>query len=299
MAGRGAEITGYSDSDWAGCRVTGKSTSGGVILIGSHFIKGWSRTQNHVTMSSAEAELIALVKCTAECMGVQSMYRDWGTDMKCTLYADSSAALAIAKRKGAGKLRHSNVNSLWIQDVQDREGATYMKVLGTANPADLMTKYLTREKVDNAIDKMGQVVLEGRANSTLDIQGKTNLVQEILKVKKGTRDSQRQATGVGGARASAAEPDRWQKNGEQVVRIHPQPRSALFAVTAKDESPKGVTSDSLGPQRPTKMTDSEGNEFVLHDYWRASRRPQRHQPFRWTGTTTFHHGGKHPEGANA
>ena len=34
------EITGYSDSDWAGCRVTGKSTSGGALMIGSHFIKG-------------------------------------------------------------------------------------------------------------------------------------------------------------------------------------------------------------------------------------------------------------------
>ena len=43
--GEESEITGYSDSDWAGCRVTGKSTSGGVILIGSHFIKGWSRTR--------------------------------------------------------------------------------------------------------------------------------------------------------------------------------------------------------------------------------------------------------------
>ena len=28
------EVTGYSDSDWAGCRVTGKSTSGGAIMIG-------------------------------------------------------------------------------------------------------------------------------------------------------------------------------------------------------------------------------------------------------------------------
>ena len=60
--GKETQITGYSDSDWAGCRVTGKSTSGGVIMIGTHFLKGWSRTQNHVTMSSAEAELIALVK---------------------------------------------------------------------------------------------------------------------------------------------------------------------------------------------------------------------------------------------
>ena len=106
------EITGYSDSDWARCRVTGKSTSGGAILIGSHVIKGWPRTQNHVTMSSAEAERIALVKCTAECIGIQSMFRDWGTSKTCSLYADSSAALTIAKRNGAGKLRHIHASAL-------------------------------------------------------------------------------------------------------------------------------------------------------------------------------------------
>ena len=36
--GHESEVTGYSDSDWAGCRVTGKSTSGGALMIGSHFI---------------------------------------------------------------------------------------------------------------------------------------------------------------------------------------------------------------------------------------------------------------------
>ena len=40
--GEESEVTGFSDSDWAGCRVTGKSTGGGVIMIGSHFIKGWA-----------------------------------------------------------------------------------------------------------------------------------------------------------------------------------------------------------------------------------------------------------------
>ena len=43
--GHEPEITGYSDSDWAGCRVTGKSTSGGALMVGSHFLKGWARTQ--------------------------------------------------------------------------------------------------------------------------------------------------------------------------------------------------------------------------------------------------------------
>ena len=81
-------------------------------MVGNHFIKGWSRTQNHVTTSSAEAELIALVKCTSEALGVKSMAQDWGHQMGVTLYADSSAALAIAKRKGAGKLRHISTITL-------------------------------------------------------------------------------------------------------------------------------------------------------------------------------------------
>ena len=117
-------------------------------MIGSHVIKGWSRTQNHVTFSSAEAELIALVKCTAETLGVCAVIREWGQEQSSMLYDDSSAALAIARRKGAGKLRHIHISALWIQDIQDREGTTFKKILGTTNPADLMTKDLAREKRD-------------------------------------------------------------------------------------------------------------------------------------------------------
>ena len=142
----------YTDSDWGGDRIDRRSSSGGVWMLGKHVIKTWSATQGAVALSSAEAELIALVKCTRECVGVQSMYRDWGSNLTCNVYADSSAALAIGNMKGAGKLRLINGSALWIQDIQDKEGATYMKVLGTANPADLMTQRLTRDKVDSAIN---------------------------------------------------------------------------------------------------------------------------------------------------
>ena len=138
------EVTGFSNSDWAGCKVTGKSTSGGAIMIGGHFIKGWARTQNNVTLSSAEAELIALVKCSAELLGVRSMLRDYGAESGGVVYADSSAALAIAKRKGAGKLRHINISCLWIQERLEEKQLELRKVLGTNNPADMMTKHLAR-----------------------------------------------------------------------------------------------------------------------------------------------------------
>ena len=45
---------------------------------------------------------------------------------------------------------------LWVQEVQDREGVAYQKVRGTEDPADLMTKHLTREKVEAAMQMIGQ-----------------------------------------------------------------------------------------------------------------------------------------------
>ena len=145
-------------------------------MIGQHFIKAWSRTQNHITLSSAEAELYAMVKCTAELIG-KSMMSDWGRDKSGTLYADSTAALGIAKRKGAGKLRHININTLWIQEAQDKDGVTFRKVLGTENPADLMTKYLARTTADLHMGKLSQEVREGRAEKGLAMQGSQPNVQ--------------------------------------------------------------------------------------------------------------------------
>ena len=99
------------------------------------------------------------------------MMHDWGREMTGLLYADSTAALGIAKRKGAGKLRHININAPWIQGVQENEGVEYRKVPGTDNPADLMTKYPTRYTIDKHMNAMVQVVRDGRAPKGLEMQG--------------------------------------------------------------------------------------------------------------------------------
>ena len=51
-----------TDSGWAGCRRTRRSTSGGCIHSGQHMLKFWSKTQAVVALSSAKAELGAAVK---------------------------------------------------------------------------------------------------------------------------------------------------------------------------------------------------------------------------------------------
>jgi hypothetical protein len=165
--GREAEADGFTDSDWAGCRKTGKSTSGGVVMIGSHFIKGWSRTQNSVTLSSAEAELVAMCKLSAELLGIISLARDLDDEIGGKVWADSSAALAIAKRKGAGKLRHINIGMLWIQEVEKMKRLDYKKVAGELNPADLMTKGVAKEKLRRHMRAASQEEKGGRAERGL------------------------------------------------------------------------------------------------------------------------------------
>ena len=60
----------HVDSDWAGCRDTRRSTSGGVVRAGSHVLKAWSSTHAIVALSSGEAELFAMVKGAAQSLGI-------------------------------------------------------------------------------------------------------------------------------------------------------------------------------------------------------------------------------------
>ena len=47
---------------------------------------------------------------------------------------------------------------------------TVKKVSGLANPADMMTKHLGREKLETYMRTVGQEVREGRAEGALELQ---------------------------------------------------------------------------------------------------------------------------------
>ena len=60
--GRVKGINTQVDTDHAGCLRTRKSTSGGVLKLGSHVIRTWSHTQSVIALSSGEAEYYGMVK---------------------------------------------------------------------------------------------------------------------------------------------------------------------------------------------------------------------------------------------
>jgi len=134
------EMLVYSDSDWAGCLRTRKSTSGGVLTFQGGILKTWSSTQASVAQSSGEAEYYALVRAASEALGMQSIMRDLGWEAKIRLLVDSSAAKSIASRTGLGKLRHLGIQFLWLQECVRRNKLVLSKVRGDINPADVLTK---------------------------------------------------------------------------------------------------------------------------------------------------------------
>ena len=130
----------YSDSDWAGCLRTRRSTSGGIAVVGGGVVKSWSSTQPTVALSSGEAEYVAAVKAGAEGLGLVALMRDLGWRPSLTVWLDSSAAKSMASRMGLGRLRHVEVKELWLQQAVRSKRLELRTVRGAVNPADWLTK---------------------------------------------------------------------------------------------------------------------------------------------------------------
>ena len=86
------EVVVFADTDFAGCAKTRKSTSGGVIMYGRHFLNSWSTSQIVVALSSGEAEYYGLVKEAAQAIGFKKMMEELGVNIGVKLKTDASAA---------------------------------------------------------------------------------------------------------------------------------------------------------------------------------------------------------------
>ena len=159
----------YVDSDWAGCRKSRKSTSGGVIYLGGVAVRGWSSNQAVIALSSGEAEYYAALKGASAALGFQSMLRDLGMNVSVVLYTDSSAARGIIHRAGLGKLRRLETGYLWLQAAVRQKRLQIRKVLGTENPADLMTKHLATADMEKNLERLHMAPEEGRSGAVPQI----------------------------------------------------------------------------------------------------------------------------------
>jgi len=118
-------------------------------MHGSHLVKSWSVNQSVIVLSSGEAEYYALVKSATIALGVQSLCVDLGVvnGTPIELKTDASAAIGISNRIGLGKVRHIEVNQLWLQEKVAQKKMIITKVGTLENLADALTKSLDAESM--------------------------------------------------------------------------------------------------------------------------------------------------------
>ncbi len=161
----------FTDTDWAGCPRTRKSTSGGCVVFGKHTIKSWSSTQTSIALSSGEAEFNGVVRGAGVGLGYQSLLRDLGQEVPVRVWTDSSAAICSCSRQGLGKLRHLDCHTLWVQQAVRSKRIDLRQISGEVNPADIFTKHaISRDRMMKLVELFDCRFQGGRAASAPQVR---------------------------------------------------------------------------------------------------------------------------------
>ncbi len=106
--------------------------------------------------SSGESKVYALAKGMSEGIAIWNLGAEVGPAMKLNAYTDATTTIGIANRHGIGKLKHLDVQMLWIQQAIADKTATFNKVASDVNPADLLTKALGIDKFNRFVNDIGR-----------------------------------------------------------------------------------------------------------------------------------------------
>jgi hypothetical protein len=112
------ELVDYSDSDYAGCKVDRKSTSGGCQLLGCSLVSWSSKKQNSVDLYTAEAEYISAGSCCAQLLWMKQTLLDCGVKFKeIPLLCDNESAIKIANNPVQhSRTKHIDIRHHFLRD---------------------------------------------------------------------------------------------------------------------------------------------------------------------------------------
>ncbi|KAK6138969.1 hypothetical protein DH2020_027290 [Rehmannia glutinosa] len=138
----GFKLIGYSNSDYPGCRVDRKSTSGTCQILGNRLVSWLSKKQNSIATSTAEAEYIAAGSCYAHVLCMRQQLRDYIIKEKeIPIMCDNISAIAITQNSVLhSRIRHIDVRYHFIRDYVEKKYITLECISTEKQLADIFTK---------------------------------------------------------------------------------------------------------------------------------------------------------------
>ena len=155
--GKDVFLEGFVDADLGGCTDTCKSTTGFVFTMGGTAISWMSRLQKSVALSTTEAEYMAAAKVGKELIWLKNFMAELDKKQKdWPLYCDNQSAIYLAKNPVLhGRTKHIKLRYHFIRELISDGYMQFEKIHGSKNPADMLTKVVTLEKLKLCIASTG------------------------------------------------------------------------------------------------------------------------------------------------
>ena len=151
------DLIGYSDADYAGCKIDRKSTSGTCQFLGDKLVSWSSKKQNSVALSTAEAEYVSIGNCCAQVLWIKQQLNDYGINFKTVpIKCDNTSAINLTKNPvHHSRSKHIEIRHHFIRD-HVNNGDIYVEYVPTENQfADIFTKPLEKVKFEFIRNELG------------------------------------------------------------------------------------------------------------------------------------------------
>ena len=154
------DVIGYSDSDFAGCVDSRKSTSGYIFMMAGGAISWRSAKQTLTATSTVEAEFVFCFEATSHGVWLKSFISGLrimdSISRPLRIFCDNSAAVFMAKNNKSGsRSKHIDIKYLTIRERVKEKKVVIEHISTELMIADPLTKGMPPLKFKDHVKKMG------------------------------------------------------------------------------------------------------------------------------------------------
>nr|GEY66591.1 retrovirus-related Pol polyprotein from transposon TNT 1-94 [Tanacetum cinerariifolium] len=144
------------DADYAGCKDTFKSTSGGAQFLGEKLVSWSSKKQDYMVLSTVKAEYVSLSACCAQVLWMRTQLTDYGFHFnKILIYCDSKSAIAMSCNPVQhSRTKHIDVRYHFIKEHVEKGTIELYFIKTDYQLADLFTKALPADRFNYLVRRL-------------------------------------------------------------------------------------------------------------------------------------------------